>query len=52
MRPGKNNPITLIDDSNTGSLYRSPMPMGRYDTEDLVYNAWREFQIELQGQKN
>ena len=47
MRPGKNNPITLIDDSNIGSLYRSPMPRGRYDTENLVYNAWSEFQIDL-----
>ena len=47
MRLGKSNPITLIDDSNVGSLYRSPMPRGRYDPEDLVYNAWREFQIDL-----
>lgn len=23
------------------------MPRGRYDTEDLVYNAWREFQIDF-----
>lgn len=47
MRPGKNNPITLIDESNVGSLYRSPMPRGRYDVGDLVYGAWLENKIDI-----
>ena len=47
MRPGKNKPITLIDESSVGSLYRSPMPRGRYDVGDLVYGAWLENKIDI-----
>lgn len=47
MREGKTDSLTMIDDSLLGSLYRSPMPNGRYDPDHLVYDAWMEAKIDV-----
>jgi protein tyrosine/serine phosphatase len=43
----KHNPLTLIVQPLTGALYRSPMPRGRYDLANIVYDAWTDAAIDV-----
>lgn len=47
MTRERHNSLTLIAQPLTGTLYRSPMPRGRYDLADRVYDAWTDAAIDV-----
>lgn len=47
LRLGKDEPLTFVDGCQEWSLYRSPMPRGRYDFADRVYLAWKRAGIDV-----